>query len=281
MRLMTHRFHRIQFGVGDLGAAVIDDIAYQPVKNALETFIEPELLRSVRVEAVDFFCEFGKQRNALAHLLTLKHQRFHAVIQVGGAVSDLIRKVNELCFKRRTEVKQVLGKLREFRRIIIARVLDDAFTYFKGEIESGKISVTLLKLLHDPKSVQVVIKAVTVLAHQMVEHALSGMAKRWMANIVDQGQRFHQLFIETKFGGNCAGNLRDFNGVREAIAEMIRILSGKYLRLVFQTAKGARVHHTVPVTLEGAAVWVRRFRISPATAVFCAHCVRSEHWCLV
>src|SRR6185437_6338135 len=143
MRLMTHRFHRIQFGVGDLGAAVIDEIAYQPVKNALETFIELELLWSVRVEAVNFFCEFGKQRHALAHLLTLKHQRFHAVVKVGGAVSDLIRQVNELCFKRRAEVKQVLGKLGKFCCIIISRMLDDAFAYFKGEIESGKISVTL------------------------------------------------------------------------------------------------------------------------------------------
>ena len=52
------------------------------------------------------------------------------------------------------------------------------------------------------------------------------------------------------------GNLRDFNRVRQPVAEVIGELGRKNLRLILQPAKGARMNNAVAIALEDVAVRV-------------------------
>ncbi len=92
-----------------------------------------------------------------------------------------------------------------------------------------------------------------------------------------QRQRLHQVFIQPQFGGNCARDLRDFNRVRQPVAEMVGVPACENLRLVLQPAKRARVYHAVAVALEVIAVRMGRLRITPSAALLGAQRIRSKH----
>ena len=61
-----------------------------------------------------------------------------AVVEVGGVVGDLVHEIDQLGFERRALVQQIFGEMRIFGRGIIARMFDDAFANFEGEIQAGK-----------------------------------------------------------------------------------------------------------------------------------------------
>ena len=65
--------------------------------------------------------------------------------------------------------------------------------------------------------------------------------------------------------------------MRQTIAEVIGKTAGENLRLIFQTAKGARVDDTIAVTLEVIAIGMRRFRIAASAGLLDSHSVRGEH----
>ena len=78
--------------------------------------------------------------------------------------------------------------MREFRRGVIVRVLDDALADFEGEIQAGKIEIGTLKLFDDAKRLEIVIEARAVSAHQLVELLFAGMAEGWMADVMDESE---------------------------------------------------------------------------------------------
>jgi len=129
----------------------------------------------------------------------------------------------------------------------------------------------MLELLDDSQRVQIVVETGAVGAHEFVKLALARVAEGGMPDIVDECQRFRQFAIEAEGGRNRAGDLRDFQGVREAVAEVIRIARGENLRFCFQPAKCARVDDTVPVARELAAIGVARFGVAAAARKFFAH----------
>ena len=87
-----------------------------------------------------------------------------------------------------------------------------------------------------------------------------------MADVVRERQRFGQVFIEAERGRHRPGDLRDFDGVRQAVAEVVGDAGGEDLRLVFQPPEGAGMHDAVAVTLEVVAVGVRQLGIAPPPA---------------
>ena len=102
-------------------------------------------------------------------------------------------------------------------------------------------------MLDDVERVEIVVEALAVCAHAQIELLFAGMAERRMADIVDQRQRFGEIGIQMQSAGNGACDLRDFEGVREAIAEMIGIARGEDLRFGFQAAESARMDDAVAV----------------------------------
>src|SRR5258708_21510791 len=97
-----------------------------------------------------------------------------------------------------------------------------------------------------------------------------------MPNVMNQRQRFHQINIQSKLCGNGTRNLRNFQRMRQAIAEMVGIAAGENLGLGFQPAERARMNYPVAVALKVVAVRMLRLRMTPPTRVLHANSVRSQ-----
>src|SRR5580704_18805955 len=126
-------------------------------------------------------------------------------------------------------------------------MFNDSLAHFKSEIEPRKSKIAMLELLDDPKRMQVVIEVATVRAHQLIQFPFTGVTEGRMSNVVDQRQCFHQLRIQCQGMRNGSSNLRDFQCVGEAIAEMIGKTRAEYLRLRFDPSKRARVNNAIAV----------------------------------
>src|ERR1700693_5649098 len=107
-----------------------------------------------------------------------------------------------------------------------------------------------------------------MLAHGGVERLFSRVPKRGMPEIVHQGERFDQVGIQSKLRGNGAGDLRDLDGVSQAVAEVVRVTAGEYLRFRFEAAKGAGMDDTIPIALKVVAVGMGRLGMAASAGVF-------------
>ncbi len=98
-----------------------------------------------------------------------------------------------------------------------------------------------------------------------------------MANIVHQGERLHQVNVQAELGGDGARDLRDFNRVGQAVAEMVGVTAGEDLRLGFQAAKRPGMDDPVAIALKVVAVGMRGLRITASAGLFHAHGVVGQH----
>ena len=76
------------------------------------------------------------------------------------------------------------------RRVVVARVFDDAFAHFEGQVQAAKGGVALFEIFHDAQGVQVVVEEESVGAHGGVERFFAGVAERRMAEVMHQRKRF-------------------------------------------------------------------------------------------
>ncbi len=145
-------------------------------------------------------------------------------------------------------------------------MFDDPFADLEGQIQPRKTGVALLEAFDDAQGVQVVVEPVAEALHFAVQRLLAGMGERRMADIVGQRQRFGQILVQLQDVGQRARDLRDFDGVGQAVAEVVGEAGRENLRLGFQPAEGTGMNHAVAVALEGVAVRMRGFGISPPPA---------------
>jgi hypothetical protein len=150
-------------------------------------------------------------------------------------------------------------------------VLDDAFADFKGQVQTGEVRVFLFKAFHDAEGVQVVVKPLAKFLHHVIERAFPDVAEGRMTDIVYQRQRLNQVLIQIQRLGHRAADLRHFQGVRQAIAKMIRRTAGEDLGLIFQAPEGPRVNNAVAVALVSIAIRMRRLGITPARGLLNRH----------
>jgi hypothetical protein len=147
-------------------------------------------------------------------------------------------------------------------------MLDDAFTHLESQIESAKRGIAKFEVFDDTKRVQVVIERKTVLAHGGVKSFFSGMAKGWMADVVDQRQRFDEIAVESELRGDCPRDLCNFDRVRQAVAKVVGVAAREDLSLCFQTAKCAGVDYAVAIALKVVAVEMRRLGMAASAGMF-------------
>ena len=86
-----------------------------------------------------------------------------------------------------------------------------------------------------------------------------------------QGQGLGKIRLEAQRARDSAGNLRDLERMRQAIAEVVGVACGENLRLRFQAPEGARVNHPVTVARVVVAVGVGRFEITAAARMAHVH----------
>jgi len=143
-------------------------------------------------------------------------------------------------------------------------MFDDSFADLKGEIQSRVSGKTLFELLDNSERMEIVVKTATVAAHQEIEAAFTGVAKRRVANVVDKRERLGQVCVQPQRFSDGASDLRNFKGVCQPIAEMVGIARGENLCLRFQAAKGAGMNDAVAVARKFLAIGMRCFRVTTA-----------------
>ena len=239
----------------------LDEIGGEMIEHTLESCIELKFLPSLGVGRMNLSVGLRENRDFFSQSIEVEELRVTRVVEIRGVVGDFIDPIDELTFQRRTKLEKILGKMREFRRGVIVRVLDDALADFEGKIQTGKIKIGTLKLFDDAKRLEIVVEARAMSTHQLVELLFAGMAEGWMPNVMDESESFSKLGIEPKCRGNRAGNLRHLQSMREPIAEVVGEPDREDLCLVLEAAEGTRVNDAVAVTCVNAAVgmgWLGR-----------------------
>jgi len=102
------------------------------------------------------------------------------------------------------------------------------------------------------------------------------MAERRMAQVVREGNRLRQVFLQAKLAGDSPADLCDFQTVREASAVMVVGDGGEDLRLTHQPAKSSGVDDPLPISLKQRAKGVLRLWHAPATALASGHGIRRK-----
>jgi hypothetical protein len=201
----------------------------------------------------------------------IEEARFERIIEIGGVICDLVNAVDQLSFKRGTQIEKIFAQFGEIAGAIIARMLHDAFTNFKGQVETGKIQVSLFEMFDDAKGVQIVIEAAAMSAHQFIEFVFAGMTEWRMANVMHKRESFYKRGVQSQSIRYRARDLRHFDGMRQAIAEVIREAHGKNLGLGFQAAKSTRVHDAIAVADVIVAIRVRWLGVATTAGMLDVH----------
>ena len=104
-------------------------------------------------------------------------------------------------------------------------------------------------MIDNAKRMAVVFEAGPESAHFTVKLFLADMAKRGVAEIVGERQGLSKFFVESQGTSHCAGYLRDFDRVCQAIAEVVGKAGCENLRLAFHPPESARMNDPVAVAL--------------------------------
>jgi len=196
--------------------------------------------------------------DVFADVVDLEQAGLYAVVEVGGEVGDLVGEVNQLGFDRGALIEEVAGEFGMLIGAVVARMLDDTLANAKGEIEATVGGVALLEVFDYAEGVDVVVEAAAVSAEAGIEGALASVAEGGMANVVDQSESFGKVLIEAERSRDGAGDLRDFDGMGEAAAEVVGGAAGEDLGFACQAAEGAGLHDAFAITLEGRARRTKR-----------------------
>ena len=103
--------------------------------------------------------------------------------------------------------------------------------------------------------------------HQAVETRLALVAEGGVAKVVGEGDGFGEVLVQAEGAGDVAGDGGDFDGVRQAGAEVVAGAVEEDLGLVFEAAEGARVDDAVAVALVFGAPIGRRFGVPAAAGI--------------
>ena len=121
-----------------LAARVVDEISREAIEDVFQRFIEFQLPRSARMAMLDLGISRIEYGNFRAQLLEIEEARLETIVEIGGVVGDFVDEIDQLGFKRRALVQQILGELGILRRGIVVRMLDDAFADLKVRFSPGK-----------------------------------------------------------------------------------------------------------------------------------------------
>src|SRR3954447_2104953 len=128
----------------------------------------------------------------------------------------------------------------------------DAVADFPREIQSLP---AVLEHVDDAKALLVVGEAS---GHERVDHPLTRMTERRMAQVVPKRNRLGELFMQAQDFCDAPRDLRHLERMGQSSAIVIACRRKKALRLVFQPPKGLRVNDAIAVPLKRRSNLIRR-----------------------
>src|SRR5215204_779733 len=106
------------------------------------------------------------------------------------------------------------------------------------------------------------------------EGFFSSVTEGGVAEIVAEGDRLREVFVEAESTGYGTGYLHHLQGVRETCPEVVAVRGDEDLSLVHEPAERLGVDYAVPVALEVVADTVGRLGPGAAYAVLHGPCRR-------
>ena len=173
-------------------------------------------------------------------------------------IGDIVRDGGDLRLSRRMGVqfqivtRVVIGQREGQRRGDRTVMLGDPLQRVPGQVQPVKLGIAALQRGDDLERLRIVIEA-AIGGHQRVQRILSGMAKGGVPEIMRKGHGLGQILVQAKRAGDGARDLRHFDGMGQAGAEIIALMFHKHLRLVLEAAKRPGMDDPVAVALEGRA----------------------------
>ena len=79
-------------------------------------------------------------------------------------------------------------------------VVEDAVSYFGGQIQAGSVA---LQHIHDAQRLAVVPKLEVIGVQGLIECLLAGVTKGCMAQVMAQRHRLHQILVQSKRAGDA------------------------------------------------------------------------------
>ncbi len=266
VRVLANLFNRRDPSCLDRGGGSVEKAGDQEVDYLAERFEKLDPFLGAGELHLDGFPDIGERGDGFPDFVDGEELGGVGVVEVGGVVGDFVGKVDDLRFERRPLLGQITVEFRGFAGGEVAGVFDDAFADFESEIEAGEAGVAGFEAFDDAEAVEIMIEGFAEALHLAAQFVFAGMGEGRVADVVDEGEGFGEVFVEAEGGGDGAGDLRNLHRMGEAVAEMIGDAGREDLRLVFETAEGAGVDDAIAVALELGAVGVGQFRVAPPAA---------------
>ena len=282
---VVHRFDMLDI---DVLAGIDDQIRHHAIDEAADGFVDQALFADFGI-ARPYLAENPAYAFDLADLLDGEQPGAQAVVDVVVVVGDVVGERCDLRFGAGEgfELQVVLSVIFDngARQCVAldavqefiddaggcaldqrAVVFGDAFERFPSQVQAVKIGVAMFEVGDQAQRVGVVIEAAERL-HAFGQRVFAGMAERRVAEIVRERQRFGEVFMQAQRAADGAGELRDFETVREARAVMVAFVVDEHLRFIFETAEGGGMDDAIAVALEGGAGVAFFLAVQPAAAM--------------
>ena len=149
-------------------------------------------------------------------------------------------------------------------------MLRNSIADFPGEVQPPAV---VLEHVDDAEALLVMVESGW---HQLIYHALAGVAERRMSEIVAQRNRFGELFVQTQDFRNRSRDLRDLERVRQARSIVIACRREEHLRLVLEPTERFAVDDAVAIPLKCWSDVVFGLGTEPAARLRALGCLRGE-----
>ena len=210
----------------------------------------------------------GLHQRQRRRFLQREQPGLHAVIEVRVVVGDVIGQCRDLrlraCMRRQVQRVQAIifddvGGWAAQRAVM----LGEALQRLPRQVQPVEAGVAGFPRGAGLEGLRIVVEAAIGL-HRGIQRILPGMAEGGMAEVVGDGQRLRQIFLQRQFPGDGARDLRDFQAVGQARPEMVAFVVDEDLGLVLQAPEGGGVDDAVAVALEGRTCAAGGLGMQPA-----------------
>src|SRR5210317_10243 len=186
--------------------------------------------------------------------------------------------------------EKTYSELTQATRVFGRAVFQNALAGLIGQVETGKIRITLFQLVDDPQRLKIMFEP-PVFPGALVQCILARMAERGMTQIVRETDCFGQRLIEMQLARDRTRDLGHLERVSQPGAIHVAFMIDEHLGLVDQAPERGRVQHAVAIALEFAPIFVTGLAVSTAsrrsiergirreTGIRQVHAAASRLWC--
>jgi hypothetical protein len=133
-------------------------------------------------------------------------------------------------------------------------MLKDTVNNFHGQVETSSI---FLQFLYDS---QALIDMMKTSRQEFSKDTLTGMAEGRMAEVMTQGNRFGEVFVQAQGSSHSPGDLAYFKGMSQSGSVVVPFRREKNLRLILQATESFTIQNAISINLKNGSYRALIFR---------------------